>query len=213
MPTRWWYVAATAAVVVGCGISWTSVPHKLAEAPLSRPQLGVTWDTFILRASRNRERWREVSTGAQVDVATVDAMRAVSADLSVLAIASETCGDSQETLPYVALLLTRAGVGLRVTSAEEAGDLASRHKTRDGRFATPTLIFYRSGIEVGVWIERPAPAETIMHAVRGLVQPSSPDWIAAHKALMDWYRLDQGRTAMREIIQLVQRSVRATGVR
>ena len=116
-------------------------------------------------------------------------------------IAEDWCSDSVFTVPYVAQLASSAGVALRVVNRAMGEPLMDRHRTPDGRTATPTIVLLRGGREVGGWVERPAVLQTMF-----LSMATSPESARRFADRQAWCEADRGLTALSEIVALVEQT-------
>jgi hypothetical protein len=103
------------------------------------------------------------------------------------------------TIPYIAKLAERARVELRIVDRKAGAPLLARHRTRDGRPATPTIVVIRNGRDTGAWIERPAPLQRWFSQMA-----TDPESARRFAERARWYDEDEGRTTVEEVIETIE---------
>ncbi|MEZ5319174.1 MAG: thioredoxin family protein [Vicinamibacterales bacterium] len=161
---------------------------------------GVTFEDFLASASAQRDRWEANAARARPAGALVARLRAVSADLRILAIAEAACSDSVSTVPYLAKLAAEAGVPLRIVGRDLGLPIMQQHRTPDDRPATPTIVLLRGAAVAGVWVERPSALQDWFLGPAG--QALSPQERVSRK--MSWYDWDRGDSTVAEIVALAE---------
>jgi len=164
---------------------------------------GVTWTQFLESAKAQRERWLQVTTNAAVPTSAVERFRRVSAGLRILAVAEDWCPDSVNTLPYVARLASSLPVPLRIVDRTTGEPLMRRHRTPDGRMATPTIVLLRGVDEVAAWVERPAVVQQWF-----LSMATSPENASRFGNRQSWYDADRGQSLLAELTALAEQSAK-----
>ncbi len=94
-----------------------------------------------------------------------------------------------------------SGVPLRIVDRDIGAPLMARHTTRDGRPATPTIVFMRDGRDAGAWVERPAPLQELFFAMA-----TNPDSAKRFADRASWYDADHGRTTIAEVLAIAERT-------
>lgn len=162
---------------------------------------GRTWAEFFEAAKARKDMWRENFDQGQPDSAMVARLTAVGRHWRILAVAEDWCGDSANTVPYLARLAEAVpNLELRIVDSKRGRWVMERNRTADGRAATPTIVVLDDqDVEVGVFIERPAALKA---------------WVAENKpklsddefqtAKMKWYREDLGRHTVGDIVELIE---------
>jgi len=161
---------------------------------------GTTWDAFLEGARSQRETWLANAARASAPTAVVERFRKAAGDLQLPVVSEANCSDSVQTVPYVAHVAAAAGIPLRIVRKAPATSVLERHRTPDGRTATPTVILIRRGRDAGAWIERPAALHTWFLANASL---TSAERLARKTG---WYEWDRGESALAEILALVEKS-------
>jgi hypothetical protein len=181
--------------VVAQGVDAADAPTLFAR--------GLTWTQFLESAKAQRERWVHVTANAAVPTSTVERIRRVSAGLRILAVAEDWCPDSVNTLPYVARLASSLPVPLRIVDRTAGEPLMRRHRTPDGRMATPTIVLLRGVDEVAAWVERPAVVQQWF-----LSMATSPENASRFGSRQSWYDADRGQSLLAELTALAEQSAK-----
>ena len=162
---------------------------------------GVTFDTFVASVERQKDRWSRPGQADDLPTQFVERLRRVAAGLRILIVAEDWCADSVNTVPSVARLAAAAGVELRIVSRASGAKLLDKHRTKDGRTATPLVVLLRNGQDAGAWVERPIPLQEAFERMS-----ISADAAALAANRQGWYDRDRGRTALAEIVALAERT-------
>lgn len=201
--------------MVSLAISYVSVCAGLATAPIPRAdsvvalyQGGKTWEEFFAGASTRKEMWKgNYDRGAPAALLAARA-KAVPGSWRILAVAEDWCGDSANTVPYLVRLTEQApNLEIRIVNSKIGRWVMERHKTPDGRAATPTIVLLdQDGRERGCFVERPATLRA---------------WVAENKpklseddfqtAKMAWYREDRGAATVAELVDLLEKAGAGAG--
>jgi hypothetical protein len=148
------------------------------------------------------EAWRGNYDRRQLDPGILARARAVPGTWRLLVVAEDWCGDSANTIPYVATLVDSLGgkIEMRVVRSTPAHWLMERHVTWDGRAATPTIVLLdERWREAGCWVERPG----VLGKWTREQQPtlSHDDFLAQKYA---WYDADGGKETVREVVEMLE---------
>lgn len=168
---------------------------------------GKTWAQFVEGARARREAWRDNYKDGRPDSALVERVRAAG-PWRIVAVAEDWCFDSVNTLPYLVRLFEAVpAIEIRIVSSTEGRWLMQRHRTPDGRAATPTIVIIGpDGEERGCFIERPA-------GLRAWVAENKPK--LSESAFQDgkaaWYRTERGRATTGELVELLGAAARGEG--
>ena len=162
---------------------------------------GLSFSQFLAHVTAQRETWLRNSSRSDVPRDAVERLARVSRGLRVLIVAEDWCPDSAHTVPYIVTLAKAAGVETRIVDRAAGDEVMARHRTRDGRKVTPTVVLLRDGRDAGAWIERPAVLQELFFAMA--TDPESARQFAARAS---WYEQDRGRTTIAEIVALAERT-------
>ncbi len=162
---------------------------------------GVPYRDFLDAARSRRDEWLERSKDAKVDAEAVTRVQQLGARRRLLIVAEDWCGDSANTLPYVARLAESAPevLDLRIVDSSAGRPVMEAHRTPDGRAATPTVVLLdETGTFLAAWVERPSALQKWYIEQQDLL---------SQRDLLDqkykWYQEDQGKSAIREIVELL----------
>ncbi|MCZ6858050.1 MAG: thioredoxin family protein, partial [Gemmatimonadetes bacterium] len=145
--------------------------------------------------------WNDHYANAQVPDALRTRVTALPGSWRLLVVAEDWCGDSANTIPYVAKLVDAAGnLDMRIINSTVGRAIMESHRTPDGRAATPTVILLTEHFEeAGCFVERPR------HLQHWWL--SNEDKLS-RKDLLDqkyaWYAEDQGQETLEEIVAMIE---------
>lgn len=189
------------AVTVACLAVPTAVPGAPGDSVTRLYHSGRTWAEFFEAAKARKPMWTDNYEAGAPDPELVARAKAIGGQWRILAVAEDWCGDSANTVPYLVRLAEQVpGLEIRIANSKDGRWLMERHRTPDGRAATPTIVLLDSdGEERGCFVERPAKLR---------------DWVSENKpklsdedfqqAKMTWYRSDRGRETVREMVELLE---------
>jgi thioredoxin-like negative regulator of GroEL len=167
---------------------------------------GWTFDEMTAAARANTDLWKSIRTRATVAAEAVRRVESLDGTWHLLVLSEDWCTDSVSTVPFVDELATRAGnLDLRILSRDRNPDLMDSHLTEGVLRAIPVVLLLDEGFhEVGWWGPRPAPLR---------------EWLAREGAMLDkdaklrerrrWYARDHGRTAIEEIVEMIENAAEA----
>ena len=170
---------------------------------------GKTYLEFRDAATRRVQAWNDHYAQAQVPDALQTRMAALPSRWHLLVVAEDWCGDSANTIPYVAKLVDVAGnLDMRIVDSEVGRGIMEAHRTPDDRAATPTVILLTNEFEeAGCFVERPRVLQNWFLA--------SEDKLS-RKSLLDqkyaWYDEDRGRETLEEIVGMIEAAARGDRV-
>lgn len=148
---------------------WGSVvtPERFAS--------GMTWQQYLERIKRNREKFEYNYEETILSYGDVEAFRslATKADgpAKVLALAEDWCPDVFRGLPVMVRIAEAAALELRIFPRDENLDIVNEFLNRGEYRSIPTFVFYtRDHRYIAHWIERPAKANSEMGQVMALLQ-------------------------------------------
>jgi dipeptidyl aminopeptidase/acylaminoacyl peptidase len=165
-------------------------------------QSGRSFGDFLDAARSRRDQWQDHYRGAAVPDSLLSRALAAGGTWRLLAIAEDWCGDSANTIPYLARLVERVpGLEMRVVDSKRGRAVMETHRTPDGRPATPTVVLLdEAWREVGSLVERPAPLTAWYQAHRADMSSE-----ALHERIYAWYDEDRGASTVADIIALMER--------
>lgn len=216
--------ALAAALLSSCGIAPAAVSPAPAEVPtpvaaVEQPGLttptdlsalfaeGRTLTDFVAAAERRQNVWRENVARARIPADVAARADALRGRWRLLVVAADGCLDSAFSLPPMdRLAFYSDALELRVVAPDAGGqEIMEARRTPDGRAATPTVVILdESGAEAGCWIERPVHQRDFHQSRLKGVEQGSESYATAVAEFLDWYRDDNGATALRELMDLLE---------
>ena len=161
---------------------------------------GQTFADFVAAAKARREGWLKLADSAQVEADLVARARAVGGSWRLLVVAVDACGDSMNTVPYVARLAAQAGIDLRIVLPAAGRAVQEAHRSLDGRTATPTYVLLDArGDERGCIVEQPKALREWASKERARVSLDS-----VHVGIRAFYAKDQGVSIAREAVEMLE---------
>jgi hypothetical protein len=160
---------------------------------------------YVDLAQANKELWTWGARRAEVDEAQVARAAAAGGRWHLLALSEDWCGDAFNTLPVVARLAELApNVELRLLGRDANPDLMDAHLSGSARAIPVVIVYDAQWNEVGWWGSRPAALQALVLG----------EWAALEKGdryrrVREWYTRDRGRTAVDEIVGIIERAAGA----
>ncbi|MEQ9570187.1 MAG: thioredoxin family protein [Longimicrobiales bacterium] len=193
---------------VVCGTA--PAPSPAGAAPVVAPadtllarlwSEGQEWPEFLDDTRRRRDTWHDNYERATVFADLAERVRAVPGTWRLLVVAVDSCGDSANTIPYLARFVEGVdGLEMRVVEPDVGQFVMDAHPTPDGRGATPTVVVMDAeGANRGCWVERPAGLQSWWIA--------NPDDLSTRDKLerkYGWYDDDAGYHTILEIVESVE---------
>jgi hypothetical protein len=191
---------ALGAAALVCAV--TPPPASRADTLRALYERGVSFEQFLAAAAARKATWRDNYARGELPADVAARLARVTGPWRLLVVAEDWCGDSANTIPFVATLAdSSAGrLELRIVDSRVGKAIMEAHRTADGRVATPTIILLDAAYrEVGCWVERPAEATRLVARVR-----ASDGGDAALGRKYAWYREDGGQSTLREILSMIE---------
>jgi hypothetical protein len=162
---------------------------------------GQTFADFLSGAKARREGWLKMADSARVDDALLARARAVGGNWKMLVVAIDRCGDSMNSVPYLAKLAELVpGIDLRIVLPVNGRAVQESHKSLDGRSATPTIVLLdANGSDMGCIVELPREIRQWAHGVRASVSSDS-----LHAGIAAFYAKDRGKGITTEAVELLE---------
>jgi hypothetical protein len=168
---------------------------------------GITFAAFLDKAESRRDEWHAHYNDAAVTAEMMTRMRALPERRRLLVVAEDWCGDSVNTVPYLARLVDAAPerLEMRLIDSKAGRRVMEAHRTPDGRAATPTIVVLgEDGRVLGAWTERPAALRAWLDQEKaGASSASSGE--ALHDRRMKWYAEDAGKATVDETAAILAR--------
>ena len=162
---------------------------------------GQTFADFLSAAKARREGWLKMADSARVDDALLARARAVGGTWKLLVVAIDRCGDSMNSVPYLAKLAELVpGIDLRIVLPVNGRTVQETHKSLDGRNATPTIVLLdANGNDMGCIVELPREIRQWAHGVRASVSSDS-----LHAGIAAFYAKDRGKGITTEAVEMLE---------
>lgn len=162
---------------------------------------GAAWTDFLEATDRRRDTWHANYERAEVFADLAARVQAVPGQWRLLVVAIDSCGDSANTIPYLARFVEGVdNLELRVVEPDIGNIVMEAHPTPDGRGATPTVVVMNeAGQNVGCWVERPADLQSWWNA--------NPDDLSTRDKLerkYEWYDEDAGYHTILEVVESIE---------
>lgn len=159
---------------------------------------GLTYDQFLNEASNRQGIWLMQTRNAVVDPELLTRASQLPGRLHLLVLAEDWCGDASNTLPVLALLANSLNnIELRVLKRDEEPELTQAHLT-EGKKSIPVVMLLDEDFEEVAWWG-PRPAELQAFFIHHRDDYSK---IEMYRKLRQWYALDRGQSAIREILDM-----------
>ncbi len=177
----------------GCAASVRSQTDSLDRLFLQ----GRPFPEFLKAVRSRRDTWLENTDAARVDPALLERARAVPGSWRLLVVAEDWCGDSANTIPYLARLVdSLPEISLRIVTSAQGRWVMERFRTTDDRAATPTIVLLnQSGEPAGCFVERPAALRSALSALEGRSRET---------VIAEWRRQDGGRSTIQDIVEMLE---------
>lgn len=185
---------ATSAVGTSCNAAVDSTLLRLQAS-------GQSFADFLAAAKARREGWLQMRDSARVDDALLARARNVGGAWHLLVIAVDRCGDSMNSVPYLAKLADAVpGLDLRIVLPDQGRAVQESHRSLDGRAATPTIVLLdAAGNDVGCIVELPREIRDWAHAVRATVSSDS-----LHAGIRTFYAKSRGQGIVSEAVEMLE---------
>ena len=186
--------APRSSAAIGCLVTPDSTLRQLQAS-------GQTFPDFLAAAKARREGWLQMRDSARVDDALLQRARAVGGTWHLLVIAVDRCGDSMNSVPWLAALAEQVpGLDLRIVLPDQGRAVQESHRSVDGRIATPTIVLLDvAGSDVGCIVELPRPIRNWAQSVRATVSSDS-----LHAGIRTFYANDRGRSITAEAVEMME---------
>ncbi len=164
---------------------------------------GATFEQFLDKANRRREAWHQHYDRGAPTYQAVQAAKTLGVAMNFLVIAEDWCGDSVNTIPYIARFVEQVpGWEMRIVDSRSGAAVMAANLTPDGRTATPTILVLDSDHEqVGALVERP----TILQEWFLRTEAELPRK-ELYEQKYTWYAEDAGEETVRELTEIARQA-------
>lgn len=162
----------------------------------------MTFQEFLDGARRRHDTWHGNYGRATPAEGLLASAREIPGSWRLLVVAEDWCGDSANTLPYVAKLAEELdNLDVRVVKSAEGREIMEAHPTPDGRVATPTMVMLdEGGALVGCLVEQPRVLQEWWLGEARKIEDEGARFARKYA----WYDDDAGASIMTEIVQLMR---------
>lgn len=162
---------------------------------------GQTFSDFLATAKARRAGWLGKADSAWVDDALLTRAKAVGGTWHIMAVAIDSCGDSMNSVPYLAKLAEMVpGLSLKIVLPVNARHVQDAHLSLDGRRATPTFVLLdENGRDAGCIVELPQEIRDWAHGVRSSVSSDS-----LHAGIRSFYVRSRGQGIIAEAVAMLE---------
>lgn len=173
-------------------------------------QSGQSFPDFLAAAKARREGWLRMADSAVVSEALVARARAVGGTWHIMVIAIDSCGDSMNSVPYVAKLASQVpGLDLRIVLPTAGKAVQERFRSMDGRATTPTFILLdETGRDRGCITELPKGIRGWATNSRAAKLPSD----SLRAGINAFYVQNKGESIVTETIEMMEAAKRGAVV-
>jgi len=161
-----------------------------------------TFEQMLAGATKNQDLWASIRDRAGVSDEAVARVEALGGYLHLLVVSADWCIDSLSLVPYLDELARRASnLDLRIIDRDQNLDVIDAHLSPLGQRAIPAVIVYDEQFEErGWWGSRP---KALQEFLDGEARSLPKDELV--KAKRRWYAIDRGKSAIEEMVQLLER--------
>jgi hypothetical protein len=163
---------------------------------------GVTFRDFLAEADRRVDAWNaNYAAGHNLEPDLLASAREIPGSWRLLVVAEDYCGDSANTVPYVASLADALdNLEIRVVDSRAGRGVMDAFPTPDGRGATPTMILIDEGGEpAGCLIEQPRPLQEWWLGEAREIEDQDERFERKYA----WYAQDAGASTNAEIVGIM----------
>lgn len=171
-----------------------------------RYESAPTFEAFVAGAQQNKQLWESTYRLARVPESFVDRVRALPTKVHLLVLNEDWCGDSVNTLPAIAKLVSLAPerVDVRILGRDANPDLMDAHLTGTSRSIPVVMVLDEDYAERGWWGPRPKELQA------WAVGPGKAlDKADRHRELRRWYARDRSLTTLEEVVSMMERATSA----
>ena len=163
----------------------------------------MTFEKFLDGTNRRRQAWHQHYEYGAPTYQALQAAKAVGGELRFLVVAEDWCGDSVNTIPYLARLVEQvSGWEMRIINSRRGADVMAANLTPDGRTATPTILVLDSDHQqIGAFVERPTILQEWF-----LRSESELPRNELYEQKYTWYAEDAGEETVRELTELARQA-------
>jgi hypothetical protein len=161
---------------------------------------GMSFGEFVAGATKNKELWEAVYRLAKIPPEFVERARAIEGRRHLLVLVEDWCGDAVNSIPLVVRLVEAApNLDVRLLERDENPDVMNTHLTNGSRSIPVVMVLDEDYEECGWWGPRPRELQEWVMST-GLALEKD----ARYRIIRTWYARDRGRTALAEVVELLE---------
>ena len=158
-----------------------------------------TYDQFAGAAEKNRGLWEGVYSKAEIPEWAIERLRGFGANLRLLIIAEDWCGDAANTVPVLAKLgVDVENVDARIIKRDEHPDVMDRYLTNGARSIPIAIVLDEEWKELGHWGPRPRELQQWVMENKDIIPKEE-----RYPQVRRWYAKDKGESILRELIEIL----------
>ncbi len=186
----------------GCPpVAGAGTPYRRADDSLRATfEKGKTWTDFYAGIDRRREVWEASWNRTKIPDSLASRARALG-NVRILVITEYGCSDSANSVPVLARLAEAApNLEMRLVNSATGRPWAEKHRTPDGRTATPTVLILDDEFRIrSAWVEQPKELQAFWLPIMARKETG-----ARFGEKAEWYSKDEGRAIMRELVETIE---------
>jgi hypothetical protein len=161
---------------------------------------GESFVDFLKRPKKYADFWGAMYKRAAIPPDLLARATNIDGQWHLLVLSEDWCGDSINTLPLIAKMLeSTPGIDMRIIGRDANLDLMDQHLTHRSRSIPAIILLDENYIERAWWGPRPAPLQAWVMET-GLALPKDE----RYREVRTWYARDHGKTALAELLDLLE---------
>lgn len=160
--------------------------------------IAIPYQRFVDEAQENQVLWAGVYRTARIPEWATTLACEYGANVRLLSIAEDWCGDASNTVPILARLGDEADcLEMRVIKRDEHPDVMDRYLTNGSRSIPIVIALNEAFEELGYWGPRPSELQAWVMENKGKLSKDE-----LYPKVRRWYARDRGETTLREVLAL-----------
>lgn len=182
-------------------------PPRSGVVTAERFAAAADFETYVNSLASKGDLWWALYRTLPLPEDLVERARAIGGNWRLLLLSEDWCSDAVSSLPLVARLAEQVpSLEVRILRRDENEDLMQIHLTRETRSIPVVMILDGSLSEVGWWGPRPAELQVWMEGEARTLPKEERG-----KKKRAWYARDRGRTALEEVVRLLENASKGVG--
>jgi hypothetical protein len=182
-------------------------PPRTGLVTPERFAAAADFHAYVSSVGAKGDLWRALYRTLPLPDDLVERAWAIGGQWRLLLLSEDWCSDAVSSLPLVARLAEQVTtIEVRVLARDQNEDLMQLHLTSDTRSIPVVMLLDSTYAEVGWWGPRPAVLQTWM---QGEALELTKEERGKQKRA--WYARDRGRTALEEVVRLLETASNGIG--